>query len=61
MAKTQGKFIVNFEVTEQERDQIRENAAWMHLPVATFVRQAALGGTLDRESARRRIRESVGS
>lgn len=58
MTRTQGKLLINFEVTLAEREQIRENAAWMGLPVATFIRRAAMGETLDLQSARRRVREA---
>lgn len=57
MTRTNGKVLINFEVTPEQRDRIRENAAWMGLPVAAFVRRASLGESMDLGSARRRLRE----
>ena len=57
MTRTNGKVLINFEVTPEQRDRIRENAAWLGLPVATFVRRAALGESMDLGDARRRLRE----
>lgn len=56
--KTRGKVQINFEVTPAEREQIRQNAAWMELPVATYIRRAALGQAADVVSARRRVRRA---
>lgn len=46
--KTAGKLQLVQEVTRAEKKQIEENAAWFGMPVAAYVRYAALGGTLER-------------
>jgi hypothetical protein len=53
MAKTQGKVLMNFEVTPEQRDQIRENAAWFGMKTAEFMRYATLGPVVERPSGGR--------
>ena len=43
MAVTKGKRVINFEVWPDEKERIKEAAAWYGMPVAAFVRWRVLG------------------
>lgn len=47
MSVTEGKVVISFEATPDQRDKIRENAEWFGLSQAEFMRQAGTGQFLD--------------
>lgn len=58
MSRTSGKVLITVEVTPEEREQIKENAAWMQMSMAAFLRKAGMGETIDLPTVRERIRNA---
>ena len=48
-----GKVLITFEVTPEQREQIRTNALAFGMSTAAFLRHAGLGGTVEQPKGRR--------
>lgn len=42
-------------LTEKERSQLSENAAWFAMTVQEYLRHAAMGGTVEKPTLRERV------